>query len=105
MPRNNKRIKGDDFALVSNDKFHINVHFIDTWSEGKACNFTRVQALSIMFDSHTLVVAARKVATWDYRFDALAICWDQTELVVPTDSEVEWRTRGGGGDDRGDEKH
>ncbi|WOL18070.1 hypothetical protein Cni_G26863 [Canna indica] len=83
--------KGGDFALVSDEQFQINVHFIGTRPEGRARDFTWVQALAVMFDSHALVVAARKVAAWDDRFDALAVRWDGTEVVVPADGEAEWR--------------
>jgi Root cap len=82
---------GGDFALVSEERFQINVHFIGTRPEGRKRDFTWVQALSVMFDSHTLVIAARKVAKWDDNIDALAINWDGKDITVPTDGDAEWQ--------------
>lgn len=48
--------KGEDFALVSDDQFQINVHFIGKRPEGRTRDFTWVQALAVMFGSHTLVI-------------------------------------------------
>ncbi|KAJ1693359.1 hypothetical protein LUZ63_010057 [Rhynchospora breviuscula] len=81
---------GGDFALVSDDRFQINVHFIGTRPEGRKRDFTWIQALSVMFDSHTLVIAARKVAKWDNQFDALSINWNGKDIIVPTDGDAEW---------------
>lgn len=84
--------KGGDFALVSDDHFQINAHFIGMRPEGRARDFTWVQALAVLFDSHALVVAARKVAAWDDRVDALALRWDGKEVVVSADDgDGEWR--------------
>lgn len=89
--------KGGNFALVSDDQLQINAHFIGTRPEGRPRDFTWVQALAVMFESHTLVLAARRVAKWDDSFDALAFRWDGKEVDVPTDGEAEWQTRTGGG--------
>lgn len=80
-----------DFTLVSDDRFQINVHFIGTRPRGRKRDYTWVQALSVMFDSHTLVIAAKKVAKWDEHFDALAINWDGKDITVPADGVAEWR--------------
>ncbi|CAL9068388.1 unnamed protein product, partial [Musa banksii] len=88
--------KGGDFAIVSDDQFQINAHFIGMRPEGRARDFTWVQALAVMFESHSLVVAARRVDKWDDRFDALAVRWDGKEVTVPTDGEAEWRAPTGG---------
>lgn len=83
--------KGGDFALVSDDNLHINAHFIGTRPEGRTRDFTWVQALSVMYDSHTLVIAAKRVAVWDENVDALLIRYDGKDVSVPTDGETEWR--------------
>ncbi|KAG1361549.1 hypothetical protein COCNU_09G010120 [Cocos nucifera] len=94
--------KGGDFALVTDDQLQINAHFIGTRPEGRPRDFTWVQALAVMFESHTLVLAARRVAKWDDGFDALALRWDGKEVDVPTDGEAEWQTRTGGGSVEGE---
>ncbi|KAK9158313.1 hypothetical protein Scep_004887 [Stephania cephalantha] len=84
--------KGGDFALVSDDQLHINAHFIGTRPSGRTRDFTWVQALSIFFDSHTLILAAKKVSHWDAAVDNLIVRWDGDTVQVPTDGEAEWRT-------------
>lgn len=84
--------RGGDFALVSDDDLHINAHFIGTRPQGRTRDFTWVQALAVMFESHTLVVAAKRVAVWDDNVDALILRYDGEDLAVATDGESEWRT-------------
>ncbi|KAJ4970382.1 hypothetical protein NE237_003481 [Protea cynaroides] len=89
--------KGGDFALVSDNNLQINAHFIGSRPAGRTRDFTWVQALSVMFDSHTLVLAAKRVSHWDDKVDALIVRWDGETVQVPTDGEAEWRSSG---DDR-----
>ncbi|KAK1309348.1 hypothetical protein QJS10_CPA09g02085 [Acorus calamus] len=83
--------KNGDFALVSDDDLHINAHFIGSRPPGRSRDFTWVQGLAIMFDSHTLVVSAKRVSKWNDSDDALFIQWDGQEVSVPTNEEAEWR--------------
>ncbi|OVA18098.1 Root cap [Macleaya cordata] len=87
--------KGGDFALVSDDELHINAHFIGTRPQGRTRDFTWVQALSVMFDTHNLVLAAKRVSKWDNSVDSLIIRWDGDTVEVPTDGEAEWRINDG----------
>ncbi|XVF04926.1 hypothetical protein REPUB_Repub05bG0127000 [Reevesia pubescens] len=84
--------KGGNFAIVSDDNLQINAHFIGTRPEGRTRDYTWVQALAVMFDTHTLVLAAKRVSKWDDSFDALTIRWNGEEINIPTDGEAEWRT-------------
>ncbi|KAF8403036.1 hypothetical protein HHK36_011131 [Tetracentron sinense] len=81
---------GGDFALVSDNDLHINAHFIGTRPAGRTRDFTWIQAISVMFDSHTLVIAAKRVSHWDDNIDALIVRWDGEAVEVPTDGEAEW---------------
>lgn len=83
--------KGGDFAIVSDESLHINAHFIGTRPQGRTRDFTWVQALSVMFDTHTLVISAKRVSRWDNNVDALTVKWDGESVNVPTDGEAEWR--------------
>lgn len=83
--------KGGNFAIVSDDSLHINAHFIGTRPQGRTRDFTWVQALSVMFDNHTLVVAARKIQKWDDDLNALIVRWDGEPVNVPIDGEAEWK--------------
>ncbi|OWM84179.1 hypothetical protein CDL15_Pgr028171 [Punica granatum] len=83
--------KGGNFAIVSDEKLHINAHFIGTRPQGRTRDFTWVQALSVMFDTHTLVIAAKRVQHWDDNLDSLLVHWDGEAVNVPIDGEAEWR--------------
>lgn len=87
--------KGGDFALVSDDEFQVNAHFIGTRPAGRTRDFTWVQALSVMFDSHTLVIAAKSVSHWDDTVDDFTVRWDGVEIEIPTNGEAEWRISAG----------
>lgn len=84
--------KGGNFAIVSDDNLHINAHFIGTRPEGRTRDFTWVQALAVMFDTHTLVISANRISKWDDKVDALWIRWDGETIDIPADSEAEWKT-------------
>lgn len=83
--------KGENFAIVSDDSLHINAHFIGNRPQGRTRDFTWVQALSVMFDTHTLIIAAKKIQKWDDSLDALIVRWDGEAVNVPIDGEAEWR--------------
>ncbi|XVF47155.1 hypothetical protein PTKIN_Ptkin03bG0086600 [Pterospermum kingtungense] len=84
--------KGGNFAIVSDDKLQINAHFIGTRPQGRTRDFTWVQALAVMFDTHTLVIAANRVSHWDDNVDGLSVRWDGEAVNIPYDGEAEWRT-------------
>ncbi|KAF3455017.1 hypothetical protein FNV43_RR05465 [Rhamnella rubrinervis] len=86
--------KGGNFAIVSDENFQINAHFIGTRPQGRTRDFTWVQALSIMFESHTFAIAAKRVSHWDDKVDALIVSWDGESVNIPTDGDAEWRTNG-----------
>ncbi|XP_027348563.1 uncharacterized protein LOC113860110 [Abrus precatorius] len=86
--------KGGNFAIVSDDEFQINAHFIGTRPQGRTRDYTWVQALSVMFDAHTLVIAANRVSHWEDSVDTLTIKWDGELVNVPKDGEAEWRVNG-----------
>lgn len=83
--------KDGDFALVSDEHFQINAHFIGWRPAGRARDFTWVQALAVFFDTHALVVTARPVSAWDDGVDALAVRWDGEEVLLADDGDAEWR--------------
>ncbi|XP_059429446.1 uncharacterized protein LOC132163253 [Corylus avellana] len=86
--------KGGNFAIVSDDNLQVNAHFIGTRPQGRTRDFTWVQALAIMFDTHTIVIAAKTVSNWDDNVDALIVSWDGEAVDNATDGEAEWRTNG-----------
>ncbi|KAI0491281.1 hypothetical protein KFK09_025541 [Dendrobium nobile] len=87
--------KGGNFALVSDRHLHINAHFIGIRPVGRSRDFTWVQALAIMFESHSLVIAARRVAVWDDSVDVLSLLFDGVAIALPIESDGEWRSQTG----------
>lgn len=77
--------KGGNFAIVSDDNLQINAHFIGTRPQGRTRDFTWVQALAIMFDTHTIVIAAKRVSNWDDNVDALTVSWDGEAVDIATE--------------------
>ncbi|KAM7502073.1 hypothetical protein LguiB_000977 [Lonicera macranthoides] len=84
--------KGSNFAVVSDNNLHINAHFIGNRPTGRTHDFTWVQAISVMFDTHTLTLAANRISHWDDKLDALLVKWDHQVVTVPTDGDAEWRS-------------
>ncbi|KAK4286457.1 hypothetical protein QN277_003012 [Acacia crassicarpa] len=83
--------KGGNFAVVSDENLQINAHFIGTRPQGRTRDFTWVQALAVMFDTHTLVIAANRVSHWDDKVDSLTVQWDGEAVTIPTNGDAEWR--------------
>ncbi|CAN0897057.1 hypothetical protein LINGRAHAP2_LOCUS18895 [Linum grandiflorum] len=84
--------RGGNFAILSDDKLQINAHFIGTRPEGRTRDYTWVQALAVMFDSNTLVIAAKRLSSWDDAVDALTVRWNGEDVPMLTD---EWRVEAG----------
>ncbi|KAL5581257.1 hypothetical protein UlMin_013699 [Ulmus minor] len=86
--------KGGNFAIVSDDNLQINAHFIGTRPQGRTRDYTWVQAFSVMFDTHALVISANRVTKWNDNVDALSVRWNGETITIPTDGEAEWRANG-----------
>jgi hypothetical protein len=84
--------KGGNFAIASDDEFQINAHFIGTRPQGRTRDYTWVQALSVMFDTHTLVISANRVTQWNDNVDTLTVKWDGESVTIPSDGDTEWKT-------------
>ncbi|KAF2283351.1 hypothetical protein GH714_002480 [Hevea brasiliensis] len=82
----------EETLQLSDDNLQINAHFIGTRPQGRTRDFTWVQALSVMFDTHNLVIAAKKVSQWNDHVDALIVRWDGEAINIPNDGEAKWRT-------------
>lgn len=87
--------KGGNFALVSDPHLHINAHFIGNRPAGRSRDFTWVQALAVLFESDSLVVAARRVAVWDDSVEVLSLLFDGAAIALPAESDGEWRSQTG----------
>jgi hypothetical protein len=75
-----------DFCLVSDADLHINAHFIGKRPEGRARDFTWVQALGFVFGPHALTIAAKRVPKWDNAVDQLQLSYNGQPLDLPGSS-------------------
>ncbi|XP_075498131.1 uncharacterized protein LOC142536726 [Primulina tabacum] len=82
--------KDEDFCLVSDSNLHINVHFIGKRNPNLKRDFTWVQSIGVMFDSHKILVAAQKTSTWDQKVDHLVISVDDKPVSLPTVADSKW---------------
>ncbi|CAN1220102.1 hypothetical protein LINPERPRIM_LOCUS1790 [Linum perenne] len=87
--------RGGNFAILSDDNLQINAHFIGTRPEGRTRDYTWVQALGVMFESHKLVIAAKRLSSWDDAVDALTVRWNGEDIDIPRESNAEWRINTG----------
>ncbi|MFS7915945.1 hypothetical protein Hanom_Chr02g00171331 [Helianthus anomalus] len=87
--------KGRSFALVSDTNLQINALFIGNRPDGRKRDYTWVQSVAIMFDTHTLIISAKKVSQWDDSVDVLLVKWDGQEVTVPFEGDAEWKTNTG----------
>ncbi|KAD5508704.1 hypothetical protein E3N88_16407 [Mikania micrantha] len=87
--------KGRSFALVSDTNLQINAHFIGNRPSGRTRDYTWVQSVTVMFDTHMLTISAKKVAQWDESVDVLLVKWDGQEITVPFHGDAEWKTNTG----------
>ncbi|XP_021726048.1 uncharacterized protein LOC110693217 [Chenopodium quinoa] len=80
----------EHFSLVSDPKLQINARFIGLRPSGRKRDYTWIQALGILFDSHTLSLEATPAAAWDEEVEHLKFSYDGQELNVPTGYSSSW---------------
>ncbi|CAO2833419.1 unnamed protein product [Amaranthus hypochondriacus] len=78
------------FSLVSDHNLQINAHFIGLRPSGRSRDYTWIQALGILFTSHTLSLEATRAATWDEEIDHLKFSYDGQELDLPEGYSSSW---------------
>ncbi|KAF8403245.1 hypothetical protein HHK36_011346 [Tetracentron sinense] len=84
--------KDEDFCLVSDKNLHINGHFIGKRNTNMKRDFTWVQSIGILFDSHRLLVAAKKTSIWDSKVDRLDLSFDGNPISLPTNEGTKWQS-------------
>lgn len=72
----------EHFSLVSDSNLQINARFIGRRPEGRSRDYTWIQSLGLMFDSHTFTLAANKVAKWDNTMDQLQFSYDGAPVYM-----------------------
>ncbi|KAG7541284.1 Root cap [Arabidopsis thaliana x Arabidopsis arenosa] len=80
----------EHFSLVSDPEFQINARFTGHRPVGRSRDFTWIQALGFLFNSHKLSLEATKVATWDSGIVHLRFSFNGQELVIPEETLSTW---------------
>ncbi|XP_028097009.1 serine/arginine repetitive matrix protein 2-like [Camellia sinensis] len=84
--------KDRDFCLVSDSNLHINAHFIGKRSLNMTRDFTWVQSIAILFDTHKLFLGALKTSSWDDSVDRLSLSFDGQPIFLPLNGGARWRS-------------
>ncbi|KAG2299316.1 hypothetical protein Bca4012_010892 [Brassica carinata] len=80
----------EEFSLVSDSDLQINGRFIGHRPAGRARDFTWIQALGFLFNSHKFSLEAAKSASWDNEVDHLKFTFDGQDLSVPEATLYTW---------------
>ncbi|KAK7401852.1 hypothetical protein VNO78_13670 [Psophocarpus tetragonolobus] len=81
------------FSLVSDATFQIDARFIGFRPEGRPRDYTWIQALGILFDSHKFSIEATPSAIWDEEVDHLKLSYDGEELVIREGHLSTWKCK------------
>ncbi|KAL5976323.1 hypothetical protein ACLOJK_020654 [Asimina triloba] len=84
--------RNQHFGLVSDPNLQINAHFIGLRPAGRPRDYTWIQALGIMFGTHTFTVEAKRTETWSDEEDHLLFSRDGRALVIPESHLSEWNS-------------
>ncbi|WCJ32130.1 Late embryogenesis abundant (LEA) protein-related [Euphorbia peplus] len=80
------------FSLVSDPNLQINARFVGLRPLGRTRDFTWIQALGFLFNSHTFSLEATRAETWDDEIDHLKFTHNGNELVVPAGHLSWWQS-------------
>ncbi|KAF3332978.1 Root cap [Carex littledalei] len=84
--------RDNHYALVSDRSFQINARFIGLRPQGRTRDFTWIQALGLMFASHTFTVEAKQVKAWNETTDQLSFTFDGTSFQLREGYLSKWNS-------------
>lgn len=84
----------EHFSLLSDGNLQINGHFIGHRPAGRTRDYTWIQALGILFNSHSFSLEATKAAIWDDDVDHLKFTYNGNDLVLPEGHLSMWYSPG-----------
>ncbi|KAH6807785.1 Late embryogenesis abundant protein-like protein [Perilla frutescens var. frutescens] len=84
------------FSLVSDPNLQINARFIGLRPPGRHRDFTWIQAIGILFDSHTFSVEATMAEKWDDEVDHLKFSNNGDELAMAEGYPSRWESSANG---------
>ncbi|KAL4554971.1 hypothetical protein LXL04_037581 [Taraxacum kok-saghyz] len=80
------------FSLVSDSNLQINGRFIGHQPTGRSRPFTWIQALGLLFNSHSFSLEATKSATWDGGVDHLKLSYNGEEIPLALGGLSLWKS-------------
>ncbi|XP_076941364.1 uncharacterized protein LOC143610895 [Bidens hawaiensis] len=80
------------FCLVTDNNLHINGHFTGKRNKNMGRDFTWVQSIGVLFDSHKLKISALKTSTWDDSNDRIAVTFDGETVILPETEGSKWQS-------------
>ncbi|KAJ4782741.1 hypothetical protein LUZ62_066998 [Rhynchospora pubera] len=84
--------RDNHYALVSDSAIQINARFIGLRPEGRTRDFTWIQALGLIFGSHTFTVEAKRAETWVETQDHLSFTFDGTPFQLQEGHLSNWNS-------------
>nr|POE71203.1 hypothetical protein CFP56_29035 [Quercus suber] len=84
--------KGQDFCIVSDSNLHINAHFIGKRNQNMKRDFTWVQSLGILFDTHNLFIGAKNTSIWDDSNDRLSLGFNGEPIHLLDGEGTKWES-------------
>nr|AFK37226.1 unknown [Lotus japonicus] len=84
--------RNEHFTLVSDANLQINARFIGLRPAGRSRDYTWIQALGLLFDSHKFTVEATPAANWNDGIDHLKFSYNGEELVIPEGYLSAWQS-------------
>ncbi|KAJ0101613.1 hypothetical protein Patl1_05916 [Pistacia atlantica] len=84
--------KDQDFCLLSDANLHINAHFIGKRDPSMNRDFTWVQSISVIFNSHNLFIAAKTTSIWDDNIDHFVLSFDDNSISLPPVEGSSWKS-------------
>lgn len=82
----------EHFSLVSDLNLQINARFIGLRPAGRTRDYTWIQALGILFDSHSFSLEATKASTWNGEVDHLKFSHNGEDLIIPEGQLSTWQS-------------
>ncbi|XP_071698922.1 uncharacterized protein [Rutidosis leptorrhynchoides] len=87
--------RNEHFTLVSDENLQINARFIGLRPMGRTRDYTWIQALGILFNSHSFTVETIKSAKWDSEIDHLKFSYKGEDLVINEGYRANWESVNG----------
>ncbi|XP_050281189.1 uncharacterized protein LOC126722075 [Quercus robur] len=84
--------KAQDFCIVSDSNLHINAHFIGKRNQNMKRDFTWVQSLGILFDTHNLFIGAKNTSIWDDSNDRLSLGFNGEPIHLLDGEGTKWES-------------